>query len=65
MKKLAFVLAPVAAVLSQGAHAALSTEVTTAITTAQGDLIALFAALTTAGVAIWVARLIYRKFAVR
>lgn len=64
MKKLAL-LAPVALLVSQAANAALSTEVTTAITTAQGDLIALFGALTTAGVAIWVARLIYRKFAVR
>lgn len=47
------------------AHAALGTEVTTAITTAQNDLLALYAALTAAGVAIWVGRLIYRKFVVR
>lgn len=46
-------------------HAALSTEVTTAITTAQTDLLALYAALTAAGVVIWVGRLIYRKFVVR
>lgn len=46
-------------------HAALSTEVTTAVTTAQNDLLALYAALTAAGVAIWVGRLIYRKFVVR
>lgn len=65
MKKL-FALVPVAVLaVSQSAHAALSTEVTSAITTAQGDMIALFGALTTAGVAIWVARLIYRKFAVK
>jgi hypothetical protein len=47
------------------AHAALATEVTTAITSAQTDLLALMGALTTAGVAIWVGRLIYNKFRVR
>lgn len=63
LKKLAAVAAPAGLVGS--AHAALSTEVTTAITTAQTDLLALYAALTGAGVAIWVGRLIYRKFVVR
>lgn len=47
------------------AHAALDTAVTTAITTAQTDLLALYGALTAAGVVIWVGRLIYRKFVVR
>ncbi len=66
MKKL-LAFAPVAAVaaLGQSAHAALPTEVTTAITNAQADLIALFGALTAAGVAIWLARVIYRKFSVK
>lgn len=47
------------------ANAALDTAVTAAITTAQTDLLALYAALTTAGVAIWIGRLIYRKFSVK
>jgi hypothetical protein len=47
------------------AHAALDAAVTTAVTTAQTDLLALYGALTAAGVAIWVGRLIYRKFTVR
>jgi hypothetical protein len=47
------------------AHAALDASVTTAITNAQTDMLALFAALTTAGAAIWVARLIYKRFSVR
>ncbi len=64
MKKLSLILAPVAVLASQ-AHAALPSEVTTAITNAQTDLIALFAALTAAGVAIWLARVIYRKFSVK
>jgi hypothetical protein len=50
---------------AMSANAALDTAVTTAITTAQTDLIALYTALTGAGVVIWVARLIYRKFSVR
>lgn len=50
---------------SMPAHAALDTAVTTAITTAQTDILALLTALTGAGVAIWVGRLIYRKFTVR
>jgi hypothetical protein len=55
--------ATVAAVSS--AHAALPEAVTTAITGAQTDLLALLGALTTAGVAIWVGRVIYNKFKVR
>lgn len=50
---------------SGAAHAALPTEVTTAITTAQTDLLSLMSALTLAGVAIWIGRLIYNKFKVR
>ncbi|TXH90781.1 MAG: hypothetical protein E6Q78_03080 [Rhodoferax sp.] len=64
MKKIAAFGASVALLGSQ-AHAALSTDVTTAITAAQTDLLALMGALTTAGVAIWVGRLIYNKFRVR
>lgn len=67
MKKsqLALSVAAVAALAAGSANAALDTAVTTAITTAQTDLIALYTALTGAGVVIWVARLIYRKFSVR
>lgn len=50
---------------AQQAHAALDAAVTTAITTAQTDLLALFSALTAAGVAIWVGRMIYNKFRVK
>jgi len=60
------VLVPVGALSVVGmANAALDTAVTAAITAAQTDLLALFAALTTAGAAIWVARLIYKRFSVR
>ena len=60
-------LALVGSVASMAAasHAALDTAVTTAITTAQTDILSLLTALTGAGVAIWVGRLIYRKFTVR
>lgn len=51
--------------LSQNAMAALDPAVTAAITTAQGDIISLLVALTTAGAAIWVATMIYRRFKVR
>ncbi len=44
------------------AHAALPTEVTTAITGAQTDMLALYTALTTAGAALFIAGLIYRRF---
>lgn len=63
MKKFAL-LAPLAASFG-AAHAALPEGVTTAITTAQTDMVALFAALTATGVVIWVARVIYNKFKVR
>ena len=55
----------IGAVIAGSAHAALPEAVTTSITTAQTDLVALYAALTAAGVIIWVGRLIYRKFTVR
>lgn len=44
------------------AHAALDAAVTTAITAAQTDLTALYGALTTAGAALFVLRIIYRRF---
>jgi uncharacterized protein HemY len=44
------------------AHAALDAAVTTAITAAETDLTALYGALTTAGAALFVLRIIYRKF---
>lgn len=46
-------------------HAALPAAVSTAITTAETDMTLLYTTLTGAGVVIWVARLIYRKFSVR
>jgi hypothetical protein len=66
LKSYAVVAASAGSFLAAGsAHAALPTEVTAAITAAQTDLLALFAALTVAGAAIWVGRLIYRKFSIR
>ena len=62
-KKLALLASMAAA--AGASHAALSTDVTTAITTAQGDMVALYGALTTAGVAIWIVRLIARRFSVK
>lgn len=59
------VISAAAAASIGSANAALDTAVTAAITTAQTDLLALYAALTTAGVAIWIGRLIYRKFTVK
>jgi len=47
------------------AHAALPDGVASAITTAQTDILALLAALIGAGVAIWVVRLIARRFSVK
>lgn len=68
MKKLyaAFlaVLALMMALMSP-AHAALDVAVTGAITSAQTDLLALYSALTTAGVAIWLGYIIYKKFKVK
>jgi hypothetical protein len=51
--------------LGMSANAALDAAVTTAVTSAQTDLIALYGALTTAGVAIWVVRIISRKFGIK
>lgn len=50
---------------SGAAHAALPTEVTTGITTAQTDIVAMLGALTAAGIAIWVVAVIYNKFRVK
>lgn len=44
------------------AHAALDVAVTGAITTAQTDLTTLYASLTGAGAALFVSRIIYRRF---
>lgn len=66
MKKALFarlaVISAVTAGATGSAMAALPEAVTTAVTTAQTDLLALFGALTTAGVAIWVGKLIYNRF---
>lgn len=59
MKKL-FVLAPLA--LVGVAHAALPEEVTTGLTTAGADLVTLFGAMTAAGILVFVARAIYKRF---
>lgn len=65
-KKTALRLAAIPAFVSAGAaHAALDAAVTTGITTAQTDLLALLAALTTAGIAVFVGRVIYRYFKLR
>lgn len=53
------------ALVGSGANAALATAVTDAITTTQTDVLALLAALTVAGAAIWVGRMIYSYFKVR
>jgi len=47
------------------AHAELATVVTGGITTSQTDLVALFGALTAAGIAVWVARVVYNHFRVK
>lgn len=60
-----FVSAPIAFLFSLPSHAALDAAVTTAIDTAETDVLALLTALTAAGVAIWVGRIIYNKFRVR
>lgn len=65
MKKYAALIGSALVVASQASHAALDTAVTTAISSAQTDLLSLMTALTTAGAAIWVGRLIYNKFKVR
>ena len=62
-KKGALLLAVIA--MTVPAQAALAVAVTSAITTAQTDLLALLSALTAAGVVVWVARLIYARFRVR
>jgi hypothetical protein len=49
----------------EAANAALASAVTEAITTTQTDVLALLAALTVAGAAIWVGRMIYSYFKVR
>lgn len=51
--------------VSVAAHAALPADVTTAITTAETDIVALITALTSAGVVVWVASVIYGRFRVR
>jgi hypothetical protein len=58
-------LSAAASLVTLPAHAALDAAVTTAITTAQTDLLALFSALTAAGVVIWVGKMIYSKFRVK
>jgi len=63
--KLVALLVTLGGMSAQSAHAALDAAVTTAITTAQTDVLALLTALTAAGVAIWVGRIIYNKFRVR
>ena len=57
--------AAVLASLPVASFAALPEAVTTAITTTQTDVLALLAALTVAGAAIWVGRIIYRYFTVK
>lgn len=49
----------------QQAHAALDAAVTTGITDAKTDILALLSALTAAGIGVFVARVIYRYFKLR
>lgn len=63
--KLALMVASVVALVAVPAHAALDVAVTTGITEAQTNLLAVYSALTTAGIAIWVGKVIYNKFRVR
>lgn len=68
MKKLKLALlavTPAALMAAMPAHAALDASISTAITGAQTDLLALLGALTAAGVAIWVGRVIYNHFRVK
>lgn len=64
-KRLALVAISAGGLVAGSAHAALDAAVTTAITGAQTDMTALYVALTTAGAALFVLRLIYRKFTLR
>lgn len=65
MKKLVLVSAGLAGLANLPAHAALDAAISTAITGAQTDLLSLMGALTAAGVAIWVGRVIYNHFRVK
>jgi len=62
--RLAFVPALVAAGMG-AAQAAVPTVVTDGITTAQTDIATLLGSLTAAGIAIWVATVIYNRFRVK
>jgi len=64
MKKLA-ALAAGALLLAQQAYAAVPEAVTDGIDTATTDMTTVYTALTSAGVVIWVGRLIYNRFRVR
>lgn len=65
LKALGATVAVSAMMVPHMAHAALDEAVTTGITAAKTDLIAVYAALTTAGVAVFVGRVIYRLFKLR
>lgn len=65
LKLLAATAATGAMMAPHMAHAALDEAVTTGITAAKTDLLAVYAALTAAGVAVFVARVIYRLFFLR
>lgn len=65
VKAKALALAAVAGASIGTAHAALPAAVTDALDGAETDLLALYAALTAVGAALFVARIIYRKFAIR
>lgn len=65
MKSNRLALAALPLVAMGSAHAALPASITTAIAGAETDMTALYVALIGVGAAIWVLRVIYRKFAVR
>lgn len=64
-KMAAAALAAVALSVSTAAHAELDAAVSAGITAAQTDLVELYSLLTAAGVVVFVAALVYRKFKLR
>lgn len=64
MKKIVYGAGSAALLMASQAHAALPEAVSTGITTAGADLVLLFGALTAAGITVFVARAIYKRFRV-
>lgn len=64
-KYLALAISSPALFVGSMAHAALDEAVTDGITAAQTDLVELYTTLMGAGIVIFVARVLYRKFFIR